>query len=421
MRRARRPKEFRVPRAPRRAVARVVPLLLALLLVACGGAPAPSLPATHSVYVWQRAWNEPLRAAVAETPAFASSLRVLMLQRTPDREYLRPAIDEKALAATGLPVIAVVRLDGETPLPGPRMDHLVRELADLSRQWRAWDLGRFDLEMDHDCATAKLDDYARLLARLRRDVPDLGTLSITALPAWRDAAALDRVLATVDLSVLQVHAVRDPAQGLFDGASAQRWVADWSRRSGAKPFLVALPAYGAQLKLDLDGSVVAVESEQRLARRSAMTRELRVEPRAVAAWIAEVRARRYPNLAGFAWFRLPHEGDERSWALRTLQAVITGQPLHVQRRVATRLRDNGAIDVFVYSDGTLDVALPQRLDVDGDCTAADGVNGYRAGRGQRWQFARDDDATLRAGSGRLIGWLRCADPARVRVRVGSGS
>lgn len=410
--------DLRAERAPRRAW---LVLLLALLVAACGGAPPPSPPPTHSVYVWQRAWNDDLRAAVAETPMFANSLRVLALQRTPNREFVQPGIDREALAATRLPVIAVVRIDGETPLPGHRMDHLVSQLTALGQQWRAWGFGRFDLEIDHDCATAKLGDYARVLARIRQDVPDLGTLSITALPAWRDAAALDDVLARVDLSVLQVHAVRDPAQGLFDGASAQRWVADWSRRSGAKPFLVALPAYGAQLKLDLDGTVVAVESEQRLAGRSATTQELRVEPRAVATWITDVRARHYPNLAGFAWFRLPRDGDERSWALRTLRAVVTGQPLQAQQRISTRLRDNGAIDVFVHSDGTLDTALPRRLSVDGECTAADGVNGYRAMRGDRWHFERDDDTLLRAGSGRLIGWLRCADPARVQVRTGSGS
>ena len=393
---------------------RGVVLAMFLLLIAACDRPAP--PLSHGVYVWQRVWDSALREAVVASPGFASSLRVLALQTGSVRSVV-PDVDWELLQKTGLPVTAVVRIEGASPLGPEHTDAFLAQLREIGERLRDRGFRRFDLEIDHDCATAQLGAYARLLARIRADVAGIDTLTITALPAWRDAAELDAVLAQVDASVLQVHAVSDPAQGLFDGARAQGWVADWSRRSGTKPFLVALPAYGARLKLDADGTVVAVESEQPLSRRSANAREITVDPRAIATWLTQLRAQRYANLAGIVWFRLPRDGDERAWAPRTLRAVISGAPLLAHLRVAAQTRDNGAIDVFLHSDGSIDAPLPAVLAVDGSCTAGDGLNGYRLVRDTQWRFERESDDRLRAGSSRLAGWLRCAEAAAVRVRA----
>lgn len=396
-----------------RASLRVIAALLLVMLfvAACQRTPPP--PLTHGVYVWQRAWDARLVAAVNEARGFAGSLRVLALQFD-NGWYVETQADWAAVQATGLPVTVVVRINGSQRT---RADRFISVVRDNSRFWASYGDGRFDLEVDYDCGTERLADYASLLRQIRAEIPAVRTLSITALPAWRNAAALDEVLAAVDLSVLQVHAVSRPDEGLFDGVRARGWVADWASRSGAKPFLVALPAYGARFKLDLDGTVAAVESEQRLPARSAAAREVRVDPRELAAWLDDVRAQRYPNLAGIVWFRLPRDGDERTWALRTLRAVIAGQPLQSVLRVATPLRDSGAIDVSLHSDGSIDAPSPAALSVDGNCSAGDGVNGYRLVRGGRWRFEAETAEPLRAGSGRLIGWLRCADPAQVRIRV----
>jgi len=393
---------------------------LALLVIAASlsgctssSSPPPSLP--HSVYIWQRAWDPALVAAVGESREFAASLRVLVLQvdRT-GHVATSQDVDWPALKSTGLPVTAVVRIDGS--LSDERLRERVPGLIDQELgRWRSEGYGGGTLEIDYDCATSKLADYARLLADIRASVLKTGTLSITALPAWRNAPELDAVLAQIDSSVLQVHAVRDPSSGLFDAGLAAQWIDDWSRRSATKPFLVALPAYGARLKLDPEGRIAAVESEQRLPQRSAGSRELKVDPREVATLIAQVSARAYPNLAGFAWFRLPREGDERAWSLRTLRAVIERQPLQSQLRVALLANTSGALDLVLHSDGTLDLPLPARLRVDGDCSAADGANGYSAVRGDSLYLERTEDADLRAGSSRRIGWLRCREPAKVSV------
>ncbi|MBN8742131.1 MAG: DUF3142 domain-containing protein [Xanthomonadaceae bacterium] len=406
-----RPGELRP--ALRRNAAALFVAFLAALLAACGA--VPRLP--QGVYVWQRVWDPALSAAVAATPAFGSSLRVLALQLGPGEQRVEPEPDWDALRWTGLPVTLVVRIDGSRGDLATRLPQPQQTLNALLDRWREHGIAPANLEIDYDCATAQLAAYAQWLAALRAGLPAGIRLSITALPAWRGAAELDGVLATVDLSVLQVHAVRSPAQGLFDATLARRWVADWSRRSGARPFLVALPAYGARLKLDGDGAVIAVESEQRLAQRSADTRELVVDPQEVAALIATLEAQRYANLAGFVWFRLPRDGDERAWSLRTLRAVATAQPLRAELRVAVTPQPGGALDLSVHSDGTLDAPLPWQLRVHGDCGVGDGANGYALLRenGLLLQRQRGDAPVLRAGTSRRIGWLRCVDPAAVRV------
>ncbi|WP_257386224.1 DUF3142 domain-containing protein [Tahibacter caeni] len=399
----------------RRVAALLSVLVAALLLAACGAtASPPKLP--HGVYVWQRVWNPPLETSVAATPQFAGSLRVLALQVGPGARRVEPEPNWELLRSTGLPVTVVVRIDGSHGDLAAQATPLQQAvLAQLDR-WREHGIVAAGLEIDYDCATAQLVAYAQWLAQLRAQLPPATALSITALPAWREAAALDAVLAAVDQSVLQVHAVQNPAQGLFDAALARRWVDDWSRRSAMRPFLVALPAYGARLKLDEDGAVAAVESEQRLARRSAAARELAVDPRDVAALIAALEARRYPQLSGFVWFRLPHDGDERAWALRTLRAVIERAPLRADLRVAVTLQSNGALNLTLHSDGTVDAPVPSRLRVHGDCSAGDGINGFTVQRDPGISLVRGDTAAvLRAGTSRPVGWLRCADATAVRV------
>lgn len=400
----------------RRAVVALLSVLVAaLLLAACTALPpAPKLP--QGVYVWQRVWGPALEASVAATPQFAGSLRVLALQTGPGARRAEPEPNWSLLQKTGLPITLVVRIDGSSGDLAAQSAPLQQAVLAQLNRWREHGIVAAGVEIDYDCATAQLPVYAQWLTQLRPQLPPATALSITALPAWRDAAALDAVLAAVDLSVLQVHAVQNPAQGLFDAALARRWVADWVRRSATKPFLVALPAYGARLKLDEDGAVAAVESEQRLPQRSADSRELVVDPREVAALIVDLEARRYPQLAGFVWFRLPQDGDERAWTLRTLRAVIERTPLEADLRITVTPVSGGSLNLTLHNDGSVDMPSPPRLRVHGDCTVGDGVNDYTLVRDAGLYLRRADAAgVLRAGMSRPFAWLRCADPAAVSV------
>ena len=384
--------------------------LAGVLFALLGGCAAPATPLPHSAYVWQRQWDDDLRTALRDSRGDFSGLRVLALQRDARGNWIETAPDLAVLRADGRALVLVARIDGSAP-DWPA-EELAARLNTLLRRWHEAGLAAA-VEIDHDCAGARLAAYAQQLTVLRQQLPAQTRLSITALPAWTEASDLPALLAAVDESVLQVHAVADPAAGLFDPAQALRWSQAWAQRSG-KPFLLALPAYGARLKLAADGTVEAVESEQSLPRRSAGERELKVDPVGMAGLLRQLQARRPAQLAGVIWFRLPRTGDRRAWSLPTLQAVIHAQPLRSRLRLQQQAQADGAVDLLVRNEGNLDAPLPRYWRVRGDCPAGDAASGYvfeRDGAGALFRLTAADD--LRAGGSRHLGWLRCRGGAQV--------
>ncbi|WP_369939020.1 DUF3142 domain-containing protein [Xanthomonas medicagonis] len=377
---------------------------LSLLLGGCtASAPAPA-PLEQQVYVWQRQWSGAHAAVLAQTRTDFSALRVLALQAHPRAGWGRAAPDLRQLAADGRPVIAVVRLDGQLPaLDTARID---TEVLHLVRDWRGAGVALRGVEIDHDCGTARLPAYARLLRQLRRALPAELALSITALPAWLDSPVLPTLLRTVDSSVLQVHAVSAPATGLFDPAQARRWVDRYAGRSD-RPFWLALPAYGVAVVESADATPL-IESEAPLPVAGAR-RELRVSPQQVAAFLGELRTRRPPHLAGVVWFRLPLPGDRRAWPLATLQAVVHGRPL--QAALQVQASGNGALyDLTLVNRGNAAAPPPRRIVLrGGDCEAGDALGDYRLQlSAPAPSFVRAPHSPpLAAGERRALGWIRC--------------
>ncbi|MET7141432.1 DUF3142 domain-containing protein [Xanthomonas sp. PPL139] len=380
--------------------------LLGLSLLLGGCAASAPAPLEQQVYVWQRQWSGAHAVALAQTRADFAALRVLALQAHPRAGWGRAAVDLRQLAADGRPVIAVVRLDGQLPaLDATRIDV---EVLQVVRRWRAAGVALRGVEIDHDCATARLPAYAALLRQLRGALPAELTLSITALPAWLESSALTLLLRTVDSSVLQVHAVNAPATGLFDPVQARRWTDRYAQRS-ATPFWLALPAYGVALVDSADADVAPlVESEAPLAARGTR-HELRVSPQQLAAFVAALRDRRPPHLAGLVWFRLPLPGDRRAWPLATLQAVVHGRPLHAA--VQVQASGTGPVyDLSLTNHGNTAAAPPQHVVLHGSaCEAGDALGDYRLQLpAQAPRFDRTTASPpLAAGERRALGWVRC--------------
>ncbi|WP_256203118.1 DUF3142 domain-containing protein [Pseudomonas sp. ML96] len=374
--------------------------LIVLLLAGLAGCSEENTPLDQQLYIWQRQWLPSHAEALTRSRADFSTLRVLALQAHPQAGWSRALVDAELLKRDGRPLIAVVRLDGQ--LPQLDRAEITRQIDRLLADWRAAGLNPRGLEIDHDCASARLPAYAELLRELRRQLPTELQLSITALPAWLSSPALDQVLATVDSSVLQVHAVNAPQDGLFDPEQAQDWTERYAQRSG-KPFLLALPAYG--VALTENGQV---ESEVPL-RQGGPRRELRADPEQVGELLGELRASPPNQLAGIIWFRLPLSGDRRAWPMPTLLAVARGQPLAPAIALQRQQRD-GFSQLQLFNNGTLASQLPRRIELPARaCSAADGLGDYRVERSDDLlAFVRRSNGRLDAGEHRALGWARCA-------------
>jgi hypothetical protein len=375
--------------------------LAALFLSGCDQ-PAPTV-LDQQLYVWQRQWTPAHEGALRESRRDFSSLRVLALQAFPGAGWSRARIDPALLKADGRPLVAVVRLDGQ--LKSLDQDEVIAQIQQMLGDWQAQGLAPLGVEIDHDAGNARLPAYRTFLARLRQVLPTTLQLSITALPAWLDSPELPGLLATVDSSVLQVHAVSDPRQGLFDPEQARRWAERWGDVT-TRPFYLALPAYGVALLTPENGAPV-VESEVPID-RGGERRELLADPQQVAGLTAKLRADPPVHLAGIIWFRLPLAGDRRAWSLTTLGAVARGDRLDSRMRLHVEER-GGLYDIRLVNQGNLDSPWPQRLTLAvGACDGVDALAGYTLQQTPGvLTFTRIKEGRLAAGAQRAIGWARC--------------
>ncbi|MDH4570634.1 DUF3142 domain-containing protein [Pseudomonas sp. BN414] len=372
--------------------------LALLLLLAAGCRPEAPPALDQQLYIWQRQWRPAHAEALAASRADFSTLRVLAAQAHPGAGWSRIRVNAGMLQADGRPLVAVVRLDGQ--LPGLDLQRTRDDILALLEDWRAQGLAVQGLEIDHDCANARLPGYRAFLQDLRQALPTELNLSITALPAWLDSPALPDLLREVNSSVLQVHAVSAPASGLFDPARAEAWARHWSQATD-RPFQLALPAYGIAL---VNGQV---ESESPLA-LVGPRHELQADPQQLAKLLADLRQKRPEHMAGVIWFRLPLAGDRRAWPLTTLKAVARGESLYAD--VQPLIRQRGPLhELALANQGNLTTALPQRIELPAQaCDSADALAGYRLERtANALVFTRHTEGQLTAGQQRALGWARC--------------
>lgn len=377
-------------------------LIAAMLLAACERHDAPALD--QQLYIWQRQWTPAHDAALRDSRESFSTLRVLALQAFPNDGWHRARIDAALLKHDGRPLIAVIRLDGQ--LKALDQQQVSAQILQMLADWQAQGLTVSGVEIDHDAGNARLPAYTDFLVNLRGALPANLPLSITALPAWLDSPQLPALLASVDSSVLQVHAVSDPRRGLFDPEKARRWAKAWGRLTD-KPFYLALPAYGVALLPDADGAPV-VESEVPLE-RDGQRRELLADPQQLSGLAKDLREERPKHLAGLIWFRLPLANDRRAWSLTTLRAVARGDALSSQLGLTFNDHD-GLQDITLRNAGNLDSAWPTRITVKASaCEGADALAGYSLQQSaDLLTFTRLRDGRLPAGGQRAIGWARCA-------------
>lgn len=381
-------------------------LLLALSAVLAGRYQALRLHTDwdQQVYLWQRVWTPQHANALAASRDLFSTLRILGLQVHPREGYREIRVNMSLLKQDGRPLWLVVRLDGQLR----QLDEPVirQRLLQQLQRWQAAGLPVIGVEIDHDAATARLPEYQHFLQQLRQQLPASLQLGITALPAWIGSPALPGVLQQVDSSVLQVHAVLSPQQGLFDGPLALRWISQYARLS-PNSFRVALPAYGMGL-VGFDAQGAQVESEAAL-RVAGSTQELTVAPQQVADFLRQLATLNPPRLRGIIWFRLPLESDRRSWSLVTLRAVIDNQPLKADWQVKFLPQPNGLYDLLIQNNGPVDAPLPREIFINAShCLAADAVGHYRLeATAEQPRFIRISGDQLRAGQSRPFGWLRC--------------
>jgi hypothetical protein len=401
-------------------------LALTLSLPALG---ARAAAWTREVYVWQRQQGAEVATALDAAKPLADGFNVLAAEVAwagGQPVVSRFAPGYARLARLGRPVGLSLRV-GTFPGPFAADDAPTKTLAalvaSLLAEARAAGLEASELQIDFDCAEAKLAGYRVWLGTLRQAVGKT-PLVFTALPVWlaheADFAALARA---ADGFVLQVHSLEKPTAPdapimLCDPARALAWAAQ-AGRTGV-PFRVALPTYGYRVAFDAAGKFFALAAEGPPPAWPAGTqvRVARADAVAMARLAHELEKAPPPNCAGVIWFRLPVEGDRLNWDIITLNTILRGETPAAKIIVAVEWSEPGLAEIVAFNAGTTSEPPPARVAVRWPPAerplASDALGGFRLatrpGEAQMELAAATvpPDALLAPGQRRKLAWLRFA-------------
>jgi hypothetical protein len=422
------PPESRHPRLRGLLLAGLIVLVTAAVVQLWQAAEEPGLveplPLEQAAYVWQRQWTPAVRDAVRGAASQDLALMILVgevsrrdgvLERTP------VAVDWAAVAAAGRPAWLVVRIETPvTTLVTEQRDATAKAVADdLAEQLaaaRAAGVAVSGAQLDYDCPTRALGDYVALLEAVRRELPEVVPLSITALPAWLDDERFPALAAGLDHFVLQVHSLERPETinepvHLCRADRVARWMDQAAART-ATPFYVALPTYGYHLVFDGQGRFVTLAAE---GDRPAMAPGHRLalamaDPAEMLALAQQLRTARPRRCRGIAWFRLPTAADELCWSPETFAAVLAGRTPTVSFAAEVRLVEPELYEVWLTNTGQQNVSGRVTFEVvvaaGREVLAQDAVSGFTAEPADSPSRLRLTGPAPKLGRPALALWLR---------------
>jgi hypothetical protein len=411
------------------AVRHTIPIFILLLI----GATIPlrgALP--HQVYVWQRAWTEPVRESIlAHATNFAEiavlSAEVSWENKTP--QVTRAGVDWAVLAATHRPVGLVLRVG---PFPGAlaedqsAVDFLARLATSLVAEARANRIKPVELQIDFDCATSKLDDYRAWLQILQHRVAPL-PVTITALPAWLDSLAFVRLAAVSSNYILQVHSLDRPTSidspfTICDPAVARRAVAKAGELG--VPFRVALPTYAYTVAFNASGKFIGLSAEQnRPWPKGTQLRDMSADPVAMGSLVNFWNTNSPSSLRAIIWYRLPVIVDNLNWRWPTLSAIVGGREPHENFHADARRVESGLVEISLVNDGELDISSRLAIEArwsNARLVAGDGLRGFElAEEGDSAAKFQNQQTSFRlhAGEKIVVGWLRLDPDREVQIEV----
>ena len=387
-------------------------------------------PLRHETYIWQRAWTDPVRAAIAEASPKIDGFCALggeVSWQQGHPHVLHVPVDWPALRRAGKPFGVALRI-GAYNGPFTATGEVTQALADLAAMLVKEAGQPMELQLDFDCAASKLDGYRVWVAALRQRIAPV-PLVVTVLPSWMDSKGFVPLVRAASGFVLQVHSLERPVGSdvpltLCDADAARRWV-ERATQYGV-PFRVALPTYGYLVAFDGGGKFLGLSAEgpSKAWPTNAVLRTVRADAPALAKLVQEWTRHRPEKLTGVIWYRLPTTGDTLNWRWLTLAEILAGR-LPAANITVSAATAEGVIELQARNTGTADGAFPKEVSVewsDVALVAADAVGGYERLDSARGKFMLRANPLLESyrlapGEVRVIGWLRLSKAAEVAIHV----
>jgi hypothetical protein len=398
----------------------------ALIVLALTGLPGchqsittVSGPIPQRGYLWQRAWNPAVMAAVQEAGKYLDGMVIIsaeILWNGSTPETIRANIDWPTLENAEKPIALALRV---APYPGPfsKEDFTARYISNVAKsliaEAAAHGLNVSEFQLDFDCAQKKLSGYSLWVQAVLTAVHPTHFV-ITTLPAWLKEPDFVPLVRLVDGYVLQVHSVPVSTQAgqsfLLDTSLARQWTK--TAAGLGIPFSVALPTYRCLAGYDTTGKLlgVAMDSVDLAWPPGTRTLEFFTDADDTAKLVNEWLSARPAELKELIWYRIPVATDQRNWRWPTLAAVMTGRkPIHKLQSIQ---RGNNPVDLSIKNIGEADKQVAVKLTVrwtGASLVAYDALPGWTvATEKDQAVFTRLDriPMELPPGGERSVGWLR---------------
>ena len=325
--------------------------------------PANLSGSENAVYVWNRNWTPGIKESMAELRDYVNHYVVLCGElKYSHNNWKAASVKLKgAYFKEGMKVTLAVRVPEAANKPfsegafkdfavllGEVVDGAAKEVAQTGTAIEG-------LQIDYDCPTSKLNDYARLLTEIRRKFPDR-KLSITALPTWLKSDSFKSLVAKTDYYILQLHAFEVPKNpkhegAIFLGPKAPVYVK--AADAINHPFFISLPTYGYEILYSESGQFVGLHAEgpsyypPYVSRRKIVT----TKPDEILSFLNWLDGNKVANLTGICWFRLPVDSDEFNWSVDSLKAVIQRRKPALSFSVRHEYRDKNLVEVYLTNNG----------------------------------------------------------------------
>ena len=379
----------------------------------------PALPFTQQVYVWQMHWDDAVHQAIIRAEPQVDGFMLLAGEvgyDGKDFSFLSASPDRRGIAK---PVTIVLRIRSEFSKALAQRQTAAATSYILDRLEPHLGSGqdaasRPGVQIDFDCPTSAVAEYAEFLRSLRSALPGR-QLSITTLPDWLNSTAFPALLATVDCFVLQVHSLENPATVktpyvLCDPIKAAHWV-ERASRIGVQ-FYVALPTYSYRLLFDQQGrfrSIIAEQTAQSPA-PGMIAKEVSADPAALARLARQWRDQPPDNCRGVVWFRLPVDGDRRNLPWRAFASLLKGIAPSTSFAADMRQPEPGLYELWLSNTGDYAPANPVSCEVrwtKDALLAYDIIGGYK-GSGALGQdtVQVEGPAPEANGQPKMAGWFR---------------
>jgi hypothetical protein len=299
--------------------------------------------------------------------------------------------------------------------------------ASLVAEARKNQIEPVELQIDFDCATAKLDDYRAWLAVVQKHIAPL-PVTITALPSWLESPAFAPLATLATNYVLQVHSLTKPENInapflLCDPAVAKRAVA----KAGeiGVPFRVALPTYTYIVAFNPAGKFIGLSAESPRSDwpEGTQLREMSANPLAMSALVEIWNTNRPAAMRGVIWYRLPVAADNLNWRWPTLGAIVAGREPRESFHADARRVEAGLVEISLVNDGELDISSRLAVEArwtDARLVAGDSLGGFELAE-QNVSAAKFQNQSsqyrLLAGEKQIVGWLRLDQDREVKLEV----